>query len=205
MTKRNDLFNLWLGIIGLILILAVGVIFVIYLGKAISVAVQFFSQLDPQVATQIVAGATTVIIAVLTVVLGQFASKGREIREAHRQKKNELYHSFLNTTKDIIKRGNKGVPGQAVDKMRSFQSDLILYGSPSVIKAFENWQLKASALEDGGVEAFVELDNLYKAFRSDLGLSNKGLGKGDLIKLYLKPEEWSKMETEGSEIGPPKS
>ena len=132
--------------------------------------------------------------AVLTVVLGQFASKGREIREAHRQKKNELYNSFLNTTKTIIKNGSGAVTEELIDKLRDFQSDLILYGSSSVIKSFEKWQLKASSPEESDGAAFAELDNLYKSFRKDLGLSNRGLYGGDLIKLYLKPEEWSKLK-----------
>ncbi len=44
------------------------------------------------------------------------------------------------------------------------------------------------------------MDNIYRAIREDIGLSNKGLNKFDLIKLYLNdPDELDKKLSQISE------
>jgi len=52
---------------------------------------------ESQVAAAVIAFSGTVIAGIATVVIAQQRSKSREIAEAHRHKKIELYNSFITT------------------------------------------------------------------------------------------------------------
>ncbi|MGP9663774.1 hypothetical protein ACT3TY_03965, partial [Halomonas sp. AOP22-C1-8] len=71
---------------------------------------------------------------------------------------------------------------ELVDFMVGFKTNVVLWGSPKVINAQLNFQ-KVS--ESGGNVLFA-VDKLYKAIREDIGLSNKGLDKRQLVKMYLR-------------------
>ncbi len=73
----------------------------------------------------------------------------------------------------------------------TFTRDLIVWGSPNVIKAYENFKLGSLT---SGTNAVLLVDDILREIRSDLGNSNRGIKRGDLIKLFLKdPQELDKM------------
>ncbi|NQT91852.1 MAG: hypothetical protein HQ559_03755, partial [Lentisphaerae bacterium] len=191
---NSNIFYFWVGLAGFILILCLGGLLVYGLAQVIMQFLTFLWGVDSQVATQIIAASATVLAAVLTVVVGQLIAKSREIREAHRQRKTDVYNGFLEMVKDIMKAGASATVDEYVDRMRSFNSDLILCGSPAVIQACHEWYATAQTLGKRDPSAILAVDALYRAFRKDLGLSNKSLAKGDLIRLYLKPGEIEKMK-----------
>ncbi len=59
---------------------------------------------ESQVAAAIIAFSGTVIAGIATVVISQQRSKSREIAEAHRPKKIELYNSFITTMIGILQK-----------------------------------------------------------------------------------------------------
>jgi hypothetical protein len=70
-----------------------------------------------------------------------------------------------------------------------FNRDVLLWASPGVIRAFLDFRVKRD-----GVEQLVEMDRMLQAIRKDLGLSNRRLRPGDLVKLFLKePAEFDSM------------
>ena len=60
----------------------------------------------------------------------------------------------------------------------------MLWGSPGVLSAYNSFR---AAGEDPKVILLV--DDLLQAMRKDLGLSNWGLGRGDLMKMLLTDPE----------------
>ena len=66
--------------------------------------------------------------------------------------------------------------------MVEYKREILLWGAPKVIKA----QLQYETVAASGGNVFLAMDNLYRAIRDDIGLSNNGLAQFDLIKLFLK-------------------
>jgi hypothetical protein len=66
----------------------------------------------------------------------------------------------------------------------SFTGDVIVWGSPAVIRAY-------TAFRNTGAnpEVVLRIDDLMQAMRKDLGNSNWTLNRGDLIKLFITDPE----------------
>ena len=74
--------------------------------------------------------------------------------------------------------------------MSRFKTSIMLWGSPKVLKAqynFENYEIN-------GVDILDAVDNLYRAIREDVGLSNKGLKKRFLVNMQISNPETTNRE-----------
>jgi len=143
------------------------------------------------------------IIASLSAVLGAFFTqyfiKKREEQNAHRDKKIEIYNEFIDIAQRMVASKNENLNIKKVtdeelqDFFFRFNRDIILWGSPGVIKTFLEFK-NASHNSIKGKELLVLINNLYKEFRKDIGLSNWGLNSNELIKINLSdPEELDKL------------
>ena len=68
-----------------------------------------------------------------------------------------------------------------------YTKDLIVWGAPNVILSFQRF--KTGAMGRSAVENLLAVDDILWAFRVDLGNSNRGLCRGDLIKILLRDPE----------------
>lgn len=156
----------------------------------------FLESANPSVSASIVGAMATVLVGVGGALYTQSQIKKREIEEAHRARKVEIYKEFLDIAARMMAEGNENVslkpPTQQelVDFLVGFKTNVVLWGSPKVINAQLNFQ-KAST--EGG-HVLKALDHLYKAIREDIGLSNRGLDRHQLVKMYLSnPDEMDEM------------
>lgn len=154
--------------------------------------------LNPNVVTSIVAALT----AFFGFLYNQKKAKERDISEAHRPQKVELYKQFMNIVVDLQTRALEGkldeiqkdeMPKELVEKMIGFTCDLIVWGSPDVIKKWDKFRCAAAQASPNML--FV-MDEMLQSIRKDLGNSNFLLKKGDLIKLFLRdPSELDRAIT----------
>lgn len=158
----------------------------------------FLESANPSVSAAIVGAMATVLVGISGALYTQNEIKKREIEDAHRSRKVEIYKEFLYLIPRIMAEGNSNVsikpPSQQelVDFMIGFKTNVVLWGSPSVINAQLNFQ--RTSAEGGNV--LVAADRLYKAIREDIGLSNRGLSNNQLVKMYLKnPDEIDALST----------
>ena len=152
--------------------------------------------LKPEVIAAIIGAMATVLVGLSAVIISSKQSKQRDIDESHRAKKVEMYEGFLEAVSGIMAKTNKNVSKKGlsdqelVDYLVEFKTDLLLWGSPKVIKYFLEFNKLASKPD----KVFTAVDNLYKAIREDIGLSNRGLDGHELVKMYLTdPEELDVM------------
>ena len=83
------------------------------------------------------------------------------------------------------------MPKELQDKYVQFTRDLIVWGSPSVIKKWEKFRLAGLIASE---EILLFVDDVLQEIRKDLGNSNIGLKRGDLIKLFIKdPSELDRI------------
>lgn len=147
---------------------------------------------DPKISAAILGAMATIFVGIAAVVITQRQTSLRDREEAHRAKKIEIYAKFLKTIQSMMSGVNNNISTQAptdkelVNYLADYKSDVILWGSPQVIRA----QLEFQRVSRDGGNIFLAVDNLHKAIREDIGLSNKGLNKLELVKMYLAdPDE----------------
>jgi hypothetical protein len=146
------------------------------------------AEINPSVSAAIIGSMATVFVGITAVIITQRQTKARELEEAHRTRKVEIYNNFLTIVTKVHKSMNDQVAVEQVSQkelansLMDYKREILLWGAPKVIKA----QLQYEAATATGGNMFIAMDNLYRAIREDIGLNNKGLSEFDLIKLFLK-------------------
>lgn len=192
MSKTSKIWQ-FIGILfGFALIFGVGYLLWLVAARLLT----FLESANPSVSAAIVGAMATVLVGVGGALYTQSQIKQREIEEAHRASKVEIYKEFLDIVARKMAEDNVNIslapPSQQelVDFLVGFKTNVILWGSPKVINAHLNFQ-KASS--EGG-HLLKAVDQLYKAIREDIGLSNRGLDRYQLVKIYLSnPGEMDEM------------
>ena len=166
----------------------------------------YYGRPETQVVSAIIAGAATIVAGVAVVGITQYNTKLREIREGQRLQKTEVYSEFSDmvfymlTMTKISGRSDLSdsektatlvkMQAELQDRYMSFSKKLLLWGSPEVMKAWLAFRLSAqsqvgSSDVEAGLRTFLYVDDVFRAIRDDLELSNEGLAEGDLVKQFL--------------------
>lgn len=178
------------------LLLAGGIAYGIwFLGGAFVAAITAAS---PEVTAAIVGAMATVLVGISAVLTSQAHERKRAAEEAHRLKKVEIYQGFIAMASRVIGGSNKNIAvkepnlKELASYFLKFKSDILLWGSPKVIKA----QIEFENVSDAGdpKKLFCSMNSLYLAIREDIGLSNSGLNNLELVKLYLNREARAEVE-----------
>lgn len=143
-----------------------------------------FVALDPNLRVSLLTAVTTVLVATLTVVLGRYFERKKEVESHYRQKKTEIYDSFL---KEFFKLFNNDADENVdlVPFLREWQRQMVLWGGAEVLVTFLKWrQHLAKGVPDA--QSMFMTDDFFKAIRRDLGLSNNGLERGVFARLILR-------------------
>ena len=129
------------------------------------------------------------------ILLQQWYNKKREIAEAHRAKKAELYSNFIELVRGFVSGKidppeNRGKPidDELKDKINELSDGMIIWASPGVIKAWVNYKDMSNEATDEKLDMIKTMDVLLREMRKDLGNSNFGLEVGDIVKLYYNPK-----------------
>lgn len=168
-----------------LLITSVGLVYLLYLF--------IFAGLDKTVQSTIIAAIGTVFASVVAVIYNQRKTKEREIAESHRPQKMEIYKNFMIMMFDFLQKAKVNTNDENNFKKLeegfvSFTRELIIWGSPGVIKAFSIFRNSANLQQKNQI--LIYFDKILLEMRLDLGNSNKNIKNGDLIKLLLtNPEE----------------
>ncbi len=104
---------------------------------------------------------------------------------------------IIDLVTDLSREGKLGeitdesLPEELEELFKKFRRGVLVWGSPEVIKAYQDFVRSASF---GSVAVLQRADGVFSAIRKDLGNSNWGLNQGDLMKLFLKdPAEYDRM------------
>ena len=162
----------------------------------------FLSHIDPNVAAALIAA----VVALFGYGYNQRRARGRELAEAHRPQKMAAYDHFLSIVRFLqYNVTGEGTPRQKSKKDREdlagyykeFTRGLIEWGSPKVIK---QWMaFRKVVTPKGSKELLFAMDDMLREIRRDLGLSNRGLARGDLFGLLVKPPDVQGTSTSSSE------
>lgn len=140
--------------------------------------------LNDNLAVGIVTAVTTVLVATLTVLLGRYFERQKDVESHYREKKTAIYDSFLVEYYKLFD-DPKDKSEDLTKFLKEWRRQLVLWGGADVLVAFIKWKDHLSKGEPDAQSLFLT-EELFKAIRRDLGLSNKGIPKGAFIKLQLR-------------------
>jgi hypothetical protein len=123
---------------------------------------------------------------VLAVTLGRYLEKTKEVQAAFRERRLKTYEGFISTFMDLTsgKEQNKDL----VSFLRQMNKEMILWAGPKLLKAYIAF-FKQSIVDPRAGKSFFLLEDFYKSIREDLGHSNTGLDRGDILSLVIKLDE----------------
>lgn len=135
------------------------------------------------------AAVATVLVATLTVMLGRYYERKRELDALYRDKKTEIYDEFLKEFFAIFFGASegeaKGTETDLVRFLREFTRKLVLWSGPEVIEAFVAWKDHLAKGTPDAQSIFLT-EAFLRAIRNDLRHTNKGLRKGFFARLFLR-------------------
>lgn len=176
---KQRLFQLFLAVFTLAL-LAGAVLSLRYLWQS-------FAVLNPELGAALVTGFFTVTVSIVAVVLGRYFEKAKEITEVYREKRQKVYEEFIDQFLKLSaeETARPGKPDQMVKFLREFNRKIILWAGPHTVRAYVDMMLRLNENATAAPSVF-SMETFYKAMRNDLGLSNTGIQRGDLLALVLR-------------------
>lgn len=147
-----------------------------------------FKILDPKISVAILTAATTVLVATLTVVLGKYYERKKDIEAHYRTKKTEIYDEFLSEFFKLFFSSENTDNNENTDLvtfLREWQRKIILWGGQDVLVKYIQWM---NHLKKGTPDAntMFLMEEFFLEIRKDLGHRNNKLVKGTFISLMLQ-------------------
>lgn len=158
-------------------------------GALIYAVLEFFSYIGSvpkELGAALVAGASTILVATITVMVGRYYERKKELDTLYRDKKTEVYDEFLKVFFQVWFSGGKAAENEElVNLFRDFSVKLVLWSGPEALEAFARWKEK---MAEGNLnaEALFETEAFLNAVRSDLRHSNHGIRRGWFARLFLQ-------------------
>lgn len=152
---------------------------------------QVFSGLDKTVASTLVTAFAAVVVALITTFVGRALERRQVMERAQQEKRVPVYEDFVKgfirmMEVAIPKNRRKGMSEDEVGKMfGDFTEQVILWGSDDLLKAWVDYRYKLVANPSDGENNLWEMEEFLKVMRKDLGLSNKNLRRGDILRLFI--------------------
>lgn len=182
--KQNDVLNLTIGLVS-ILVIAV-LVWLLFSNFA-----AFLLGLNGTIAAAIVASA----MGLISVIYNSWNARVVSVREAHREKKSQVYSVFFDMITDVHKLSNENLQRpQTLEEYLSseefmnavfeLKKGIIFFGSPAVVVAAINW-FKAAGAPTEGFTQMKLIGELLLAMREDIGLSNRGLTYKSMIQINV--------------------
>jgi uncharacterized protein YneF (UPF0154 family) len=172
-----------------------GLLLVAGIGYGVFVAVRatmlVIASLDSSIAVAIIAAAATVLVSVLSIVLGKVYEARSLIQKEHREKKTPVYEDLIKFMFRILMATKTADPPsekETIEFMAGFTQRIMVWGSDEVLAAWVKWRRLSTdeaAMKANPIKLMLLYEELIFAIRRDLGHKNKGLATGDILALFV--------------------
>lgn len=149
---------------------------------------QEFGNLDSEIAKVVAAGSLTVLVSVGTLVLGKILEARAAVRQDLRDKKTGVYEKTIHEVYSILFSEMLGKEKLTEDQAKAVVAELAeiltIWGSDRVLKSFGDFKVKTMESPEA-INSLFYIEDLWYAIRKDLGHKNKGLGRGDILRVFV--------------------
>lgn len=188
------------GAVVAVAILIAGIALLAFLGwnfvSIIQATIEGARTLDPSIYVPLVVTVLTASLGLSVTLYTQWVARKREIESAHRERKLEIYLEFMQLLERIVvsAKDNWGVAPlpeiEVAKSLLSIRTKAVLWGSPRVLKGLS----EMARVDKSQSDLFRNMDEIQRAVRADLGLSNWTLGSLFFVKILLtEPNEIDKV------------
>ena len=141
---------------------------------------------NPDLAVAVIAAATTIIASTLTVMVGRYYERKKEIEAHFRVEKIKIYDEFLRELFKVFHSESRAnTTDRLVPFLREWQRKLILWGGSSVLRAYFRWMTRLKAGTPDADTVFL-MDEFFRALRADIGHDSAGLPRGSFAHLIMR-------------------
>lgn len=138
---------------------------------------------NASLAVALITAAATIMAATITVTLGRYFERKREIEAHFRAEKTKIYDEFL---REIFKMFHSpSHENVEVEFLRDWQRKIIIWGGRDVLRSYVAWQENLKQPNPTAQTIFL-MDDFFRALRSDIGQSSNGLQRGFFGSLILR-------------------
>lgn len=155
----------------------------------------FFSlELDPNVKAGLIGATALIFASIVSTVIQKRSEQELNIQIEHRKNFGPIYEEFINNVLIRVlladKLGKKPLSQTDLVKViADFTRDILVWGSNDVLNAYQDFRklgnLGSNIADDDKFKLVYAMEDLILAMRKDLGHSNKGLNRGDILRLFV--------------------
>lgn len=146
---------------------------------------------NSNVAVAIIAASATVLVSVLSIVLGKVYESRSLIQKEHREKKVPVYEDLINFLFRASMSPKASEPisqKDMIEFMSAFTPRAMVWASDEVLAAWVKWRktlINDTSRKVNSLDAIFLYEELIFTIRRDLGHKNKALVKGDILALFV--------------------
>jgi len=164
----------------------------IYLVYRFSIfVINLVETMDSDLAIAILAAGATILVSVISVVLGKIYESKISIAKEQRDKVAPVYEELILFMSKVVSSSNAGV--KPTDKETAkffvdFNRQIMVWGSDEVLIAWSNWRkalISPEKSKDNPLNLLLLYEDLICSIRKDLGHKNKGFQKGRILSLFV--------------------
>ncbi|CAN5284090.1 hypothetical protein BH24PSE2_BH24PSE2_16610 [soil metagenome] len=135
-----------------------------------------------------ITAATTIIISTITLTVGRYFEKRKELEALHREKKIPIYDEFLQGLFSVFYGGKRKQGFDLVEFLRKWQVKIVLWGGADVVNSYIDWNasLKRQNPDKADIDA---TEALVRAIRRELGHDDARLKKDIFARFVLREYE----------------
>ncbi len=185
MRKGKDALFAVLGLVSIVLT-------IYFLYKTSIYLFNYFSKitLNPNIIVALIAG----LVTVSGYFISRYFERKKLIEQQIREQKLPVYEEFISFIFEIImnvKEGTETDQKEMQTFMMNFTKKSIVWMSNDSLKSYSTWKKRSSEFSAGEknyadtMKQMVLLEDMFFEFRKDIGHSNRGLKRGDLLALFI--------------------
>ncbi|MCC6653312.1 MAG: hypothetical protein IT348_19330 [Candidatus Eisenbacteria bacterium] len=139
--------------------------------------------IKPELAVAVIAAGATLLGTTVTVMLGRYFERKKDIEAHFRAEKIKIYDEFLAELFKLLHSGGRDSDNM-VAFLREWQRKLVLWGGSNVLAAYFKWMNRLKSAPDA--QTMFLMDEFFRALRADVGQNSTGLPKGAFANLILR-------------------
>jgi len=181
----NGIKQFLFGILGLSFI--VGLLYFLY--KIIEIVFDNIDKVNPNIIVASIAGSVTII----GYFISRYIERKKVVELQIREQKLPIYEEFVAFLMKMLfddsyrNLSEDEKSKKIMDFMLDFTPKSLLWFSDETLLAIINWRNISQKISNGedSTIALKSLENVFFAFRKDVGHANKKINKGDLLSLFI--------------------
>lgn len=155
------------------------------------IAWSLFADLDPQVSAAIAVALSAVVVVPLT----RWFDRKKYREEPLQSRKVEVYSRFVRGLVGAMLSGKDSLESDLKEFFADITPDLTIWASDEVLRRWSVMRRRFADEHYQNIDAavlMIEIEDLMKAVRRDLGHGNKNLQSGDILGLWVNDVgDWS--------------